>query len=154
MDEVQPACRESAGGPHGAELSEVGSDRSSDFAATACAGYGHAPEFVPWLEAVPGRERWVCVVAYEDKRPVGNGALAVDGDTGWLSFGATLPEARGRGSQSAILAYRIHRAAELGCTVLITETGERTGDRPSALYRNILRAGFEEVYLRPNFRAP
>jgi GNAT superfamily N-acetyltransferase len=76
------------------------------------------------------------------------------GDVAWLGMAATLPEARGRGSQSAILARRIERAAELGCSVVATETGARTSDRPSGSYRNILRAGFEEAYLRPNFASP
>jgi hypothetical protein len=39
---------------------------------------------------------------------------------------------------------RIRTAAELGCDIVITETGERRGDRPSNSYRNILRAGFTE----------
>jgi hypothetical protein len=43
-----------------------------------------------------------------------------------------------------LLAVRIRTAAELGCDVVITETGERRGDRPSNSYRNILRAGFTE----------
>jgi hypothetical protein len=34
------------------------------------------------------------------------------------------------------------------------ETGERVPDRPSASYRNILKAGFEEAYLRPNWQRP
>jgi GNAT superfamily N-acetyltransferase len=67
---------------------------------------------------------------------------------------ATLPEARGRGSQTALLAHRIAAAAEQGCSLVVTETGERVADRPSASYRNILRAGFEERYLRANYRAP
>ena len=35
--------------------------------------------------------------------------------------------------------------------LLFVETGERVPERPSASYRNILRAGFEEAYLRPNW---
>ena len=44
--------------------------------------------------------------------------------------------------------------APLGCTLVVTETGERIADRPSSSYRNILRYGFEEQYLRPNWIAP
>lgn len=38
--------------------------------------------------------------------------------------------------------------------VAVTETGERLPDKPSNSYRNILRAGFEETYLRQNCISP
>ena len=74
-------------------------------------------------------------------------------DDGIAEFGiaATLETARGRGCQLALLHRRILDAAEAGCHTLFVETGERVPDRPSASYRNILRAGFEEAYLRPNW---
>jgi hypothetical protein len=46
---------------------------------------------------------------------------------------------------------RIREAAARGARIAVTETGERLPDRPSASYRNILRAGFEEMYLRQNY---
>ena len=53
-----------------------------------------------------------------------------------------------------MLAARLRRAAELGAHTLVTETGEQMPDRPSNSYRNILRHGFQEQYLRPNWIAP
>ena len=135
-------------------LEEVGRDRATDFAETACTGYGLGAEFVPWVEQLPGRDGWICTVAYDGDAPVGAGALYVEGDVGWLGFGATLPDARGRGSQSAILAHRIDRAADLGCRLVVTETGALTEGRVSGSYRNIVRADFAEGYVRPNYRAP
>ena len=61
---------------------------------------------------------------------------------------------RGRGAQSAILAARIEDARRQGCGTVVTETGELADDRPSSSYRNILRAGFRETGVRPNYRAP
>jgi hypothetical protein len=55
-------------------------------------------------------------------------------------------------SPSTLLHRRIEDARAAGCHTLFVETGERTADRPSASYRNILRAGFKEAYLRPNWR--
>jgi GNAT superfamily N-acetyltransferase len=78
----------------------------------------------------------------------------VDGGVGWLGLGATLPEYRGRGAQSAILAARIEHARRLGCATVVTETGELADDRPSSSYRNIVRAGFREAGVRRNYRAP
>jgi GNAT superfamily N-acetyltransferase len=69
-----------------------------------------------------------------------------------LGIGATLEEARGRGCQTALLHRRISDAAAAGCHTLLVETGERVPDRPAASYRNILKAGFEEAYLRPNWQ--
>jgi hypothetical protein len=73
---------------------------------------------------------------------------------GVAEFGlaATLEHARGRGCQLALLRRRIADAAVTGCRTLFVETGERVPDRPAGSYRNILRAGFEEAYLRPNWK--
>ena len=101
------------------------------------------PEWTKPLAAnVVGRPGWSCYVAYDGERPAGAGALFVHEGVGWLGFGATLPELRGRGAQSAILAARIEDARKQGCTTVVTETGELEEGRPSNSYRNILRAGF------------
>ena len=65
--------------------------------------------------------------------PAGAGALYVHEGVGWLGFGATLPEFRGRGAQSAILAARIEDARRQGCREVTTETGELEDDRPVEL---------------------
>ena len=90
-------------------------------------------------------------MAYDGALPAAGGAIHVYDDLAWIGIGATRPEFRRRGAQNAILAARIRRAAELGCTLLVTETGELVEDRPSNSYRNILRAGFEPQYLRANY---
>jgi len=78
----------------------------------------------------------------------------VHGRHGWLGQAATLPAHRRRGAQSALIAARIRAAAEAGAEVVVTETGEIVDDRPTISYRNILRAGFRAVYLRPNYVSP
>jgi GNAT superfamily N-acetyltransferase len=107
-----------------------------------------------WVAAAPGRPGWTCLVALDGTTPVSAGGLYVAGGVGWLAFGATLPEHRGRGGQTAILAARIARAAELGCVALAVETGAREPGRAEASYRNILAAGFEPRYLRANWASP
>jgi GNAT superfamily N-acetyltransferase len=129
-------------------------DRAADFGVVVAGGYD-LPEWAQQFAAnVVGRPGWSCFVAYDDDRPAGAGALFVDGTVGWLGFGSTLPHYRGRGAQSAILAARIEDARRQGCTTLVTETGELEDDRPSNSYRNIVRAGFREAGVRPNYRAP
>jgi GNAT superfamily N-acetyltransferase len=128
-------------------------DRADDFASVVVGGFG-LPEWAKPLAAnVVGRPGWSCYVAYDGDAPAGAGALYVHDRVRWLGFGATLPEYRGRGAQSAILAVRIEDARRQGCSTLTTETGELAEGRPSSSYRNILRAGFREVGVRPNYRA-
>ena len=69
-----------------------------------------------------------------------------------MTIAAGPNEGRARqGAQGALLAARIRRARELGCEVVVTETGELRDGLPSNSYRNILRAGFEEVAVTANW---
>lgn len=113
-------------------------------------GFSTPQWFGGWLAEIPGLENWHCFMAFDAETPAATGALYVEGDTGWLTFGATLPDFRRRGAQSALLSRRIRYAGELGCALLVTETGEDPNE-PEPSYRNILRAGFEKAYLRPNY---
>jgi GNAT superfamily N-acetyltransferase len=135
-------------------IERIGPDRADDFGAVVGDGFGMPPGLRPLVGGLVGRAGWTCFLSYDGDRPVGAGALFVDGDDGWLGVGATLEDARGRGSQGALIAARIRAAQKLGCRRVTTETGVVTADRPSASYRNILRAGFREAGVRPNYKAP
>ena len=124
------------------------------FARTFLSGYGAPAGLAGLVAALVGRPGWHCFVAFDGGEPAATGALYARGALCWLGAAATHPEYRRRGAQGALLAARIRRAAELGCTTLVTETGERTDARPSVSYRNILRSGFAEAYVRPNFVSP
>jgi GNAT superfamily N-acetyltransferase len=132
-------------------VAEVDGSRAADFSRAVVEGFGEPGRFAEWLAELPGLDGWHCFVAYDGEEPVAAGALYVHGDLAWLGIGATRPAFRHRGAQSAILAARIRRAAEIGCRLLVTETGAGADDRPSGSYRNILRAGFEPRYVRPNY---
>jgi GNAT superfamily N-acetyltransferase len=134
-------------------VEQVGPERGTDFAEVVAAGYEFDPFTVPWLAELP-RTSWSCYVAYDGDEPAGAAALYTMGVTGYLGFAATRPEHRRKGSQSALLGRRIRDALEGGCTELFTETGERIPMKPSNSYRNILRFGFTEAYLRPNYISP
>lgn len=121
------------------------------FAEAFVRGYGTPEFFRDWVARLPGRPGWHCFVAFEDTDPAGAGALYASGTVGWLGIAATVPEHRHKGAQNAILAARIDAAAEAGCEVVATETGEPRGDRPGGSWRNIARAGFEPQYVRPNY---
>jgi GNAT superfamily N-acetyltransferase len=135
-------------------VGRVDSGQAQEFAAVVVGGFG-LPEWIAPLAAnVVDRPGWSCYVAFDGDAPAGAGALFVHEGIGWLGLGATLPQYRGRGAQSVLLAARIEDARKQGCRTVVTETGELEDGRPSSSYRNILRAGFREAGVRANYRAP
>jgi GNAT superfamily N-acetyltransferase len=133
------------------ELRIAEARRPGEFGPVAAEAFGAPPPFASWLDALVARPGWHVFVAFDGDRPVGGGALFATGTTGWFGIAGTLPQARGRGSQGAIFAARIERARELGLELLVTETGVPRDGRPGPSYRNMLRAGFEPAYVRPNY---
>jgi GNAT superfamily N-acetyltransferase len=124
------------------------------FAAVVGAGFDTGALLSPCLAALPTLGGWRCLLAWNGDEPVGAGAMYVSGDTAWLGLAATLPAFRGRGVQSALLSVRVREARDRGVRTLVTETGERRPGLPDGSYRNLLRAGFEEAYVRPNLVSP
>jgi hypothetical protein len=122
------------------------------FGAAAAGGFEVPDLFRDWLGRLPARDGWHCFVAFEGAEPAGAGALFVSGKIGWLGIGATVPEQRGTRAQSALIAKRIEAAAELGCDVVVSETGKPIDGRAGTSYRNLMRAGLEPVYVRPSFQ--
>ncbi|HXZ54861.1 MAG TPA: hypothetical protein VEH03_05335 [Burkholderiales bacterium] len=149
-------CRPCAGAPQAEtdlKVRVVGTEHGGEFGRVVAAGFGLPPSAVPWVGALAGRPNWVCVMAF-DAAPVAAGAAYIGGEYAWLGLGATLDSHRRRGAQNSLISLRLAEAAARGARVAVTETGERLPDKPSASYRNILRAGFEEAYLRQNYMSP
>jgi len=89
-----------------------------------------------------GKEGFTHFMAFDGVRPMAIGALAVFEGLGYLTTAVTAEGDRGRGAHSALIAARIAKARELGCTSLAVETLtilERS-------LRNLERAGFRVVY--------
>jgi hypothetical protein len=124
---------------------------AATFAQVARVGFGMPEALQPWLASSVGRAGWRHYVAFDDERAVASGALYVHGQIGWLGIASTLPSHRRRGAQGAIMARRIHDAAEAGCTWLVTETGEDTSAQPNPSFHNMIRTGFTLAYHRPNY---
>jgi len=113
--------------------------------------FGMPAAIGPWFGALVGRRGWTVLVAESAGSVVATGAVFVQGDHAWIGAGSTLAEFRGRGAQSALLAARIRAAAERGCTVVATETGEPAAGEPNPSLENIRRAGFVQVCSRLNY---
>ena len=120
-------------------LGEVTNDDADEWAAVVTAGYGLPEESATRLAAAPGSGGWTAFLARDGDEPAAAAAVWVDPPAAYFGFAATLPEHRGKGAQGALFAARIERALALGCTTLVTETGELRDGSPSSSYRNILR---------------
>lgn len=136
----------------GVEVVELGAGEGADFGRIVAAGFDMPAWGAALFSELPGREGWRCYVATVDGAPSGAAAMRLNEGIAEFGAAATLETARGRGCQTELLRRRIVDAAEAGCGLLFVETGERVPGKPDASYRNILRAGFEEAYVRPNWR--
>lgn len=140
--------------PREVEVIEVTDPQREPFGMIAATGFGLPAWGATFFARLPENQNWRCYVAQIDGTAQACAAMLAHGNVAEFGVAATLEPARGRGCQLALLHRRIRDAAEAGCDTLFVETGERVPDRPSASYRNILRAGFEEAYLRPNWQRP
>jgi N-acetylglutamate synthase-like GNAT family acetyltransferase len=138
--------------PADLEVVELAAADEEPFGAIAAVGFGMPAWAADFFAHLPGRAGWRCYVARVEGKAQACAAMLIEEGIAEFGIAATLEEARGRGCQAALLHRRICDAAEAGCHTLFVETGERVPDRPSASYRNILKAGFEEAYLRPNWQ--
>ncbi|MBU6464539.1 MAG: hypothetical protein KGK01_13700 [Bradyrhizobium sp.] len=89
-----------------------------------------------------GKQGFFHYMAFDGPRPVAIAALCLFEEIGYLMAAATAESDRKRGAQQALIAKRIARAEQSGCSIQVSET----------LYmiehslRNLQRAGFEEAY--------
>jgi hypothetical protein len=130
---------------------EVDRQHAADFGHVVVSSFDWAEFMIGWVADLVGRPGWRHYMAFDGDTPAATGAMFVGGEFGWLDFAATLSTHRKRGAQSAILARRIHDAAELGCRWVLVETAEQTPEKEAPSYRNMIRFGFTEAYKRPNY---
>ena len=133
------------------DVRPVGLEHSDAFAAIAVPAFDMAPASEPVVALLPGIERQQAFMSFDGATPAGTGAVYIDGDVAALDWGATHPDFRRRGGQTALLAARIRFALEQGCETICTMTGEAVPGDPQHSYGNITKNGFEEAYLRENW---
>ena len=81
-------------------------------------------------------------MAFDGDQPVAIAALCIFEEIGYLMAAATAESYRKRGAQQALIAKRIERAEQAGCSLLVSETLYMLEHS----YRNLQRAGFQEAY--------
>jgi GNAT superfamily N-acetyltransferase len=108
-------------------------------------GYG---DFMLGLARVSAARRdAVSFMAELDGRPVATGAMSICEGVALLAGASTVPEARGRGAQLALLDARLRHAAEAGCDLAMM-----CALPGSASQRNAERQGFRIAYTRVKWR--
>jgi ribosomal protein S18 acetylase RimI-like enzyme len=132
-------------------ISRIGKEHATEFAAIAGDAFDFTSSFQPAIGSLVNDPNWHAYMSFDGDIPAGTGALYMHDSTGYLDFGATHPNYRRRGSQTALLNTRINAALEAGCTSIVTMTGEAVPGDEQHSYRNILKAGFTEAYLRENW---
>ncbi|UCC82112.1 MAG: GNAT family N-acetyltransferase [Gemmatimonadota bacterium] len=132
-------------------IRRIAQDEAPAFGRIVAACFDWPQPTASWVADMVGRDGWRHYMAFDGDTPAATAALFVSDGLGWIDFATTLPEYRGRGAQSALLAQRIRDAAELGCEGLVVETAEDRPEKPAPSFRNQLRFGFEVAYVRPNY---
>ncbi|HXJ40201.1 MAG TPA: GNAT family N-acetyltransferase [Bryobacteraceae bacterium] len=102
------------------------------------------PEMMRMMLATSGFKPFL---AWSEGEPIAAAALNVRGPVAFLAGAATIPRARGRGAQRALLEERLRAALAEGCE--IAAMGALAG---STSQRNAERAGFRIAYTRTKWR--
>jgi GNAT superfamily N-acetyltransferase len=90
-----------------------------------------------------GTPGFVRYLARIDGAPVGEAAMRIDGDLAQIAGAGTLPHARGRGVQKALVRRRLADARAAGCAFAVVTTAPGTRSQ-----QNVMRRGFELLYAR------
>jgi GNAT superfamily N-acetyltransferase len=88
-----------------------------------------------------------CFLSLVDGQAAGGGAMFIDKGVAAFFSGSTLPAARGRGAQTALLHARLRAAREAGCDLALIKTAPG-----NASQRNVQRAGFQLAYTKATMR--
>ncbi|GGK67971.1 hypothetical protein Sme01_13110 [Sphaerisporangium melleum] len=144
--------RTARGLDEGLRVEPVEPAQAAEWSATLNRVFGMDNEIARSMAAASvGRPGWHPYAVWAGDRIVATATLYVRGDTAQFFAGATVPEVRGRGAQSALIAARVRAAQAAGCRRLVAETGaEGPGEHNPSLH-NLRRAGFEVLYERTNW---
>jgi ribosomal protein S18 acetylase RimI-like enzyme len=101
------------------------------------------------LAAVATGSRFTPYAAWDGDRVVATAALYAEGEAGQLVSAATLPEYRGRGAQSALIARRVEDGLAAGVRWFSVEVSKPAEGEQNPSLDNLERGGFKVLYERP-----
>jgi GNAT superfamily N-acetyltransferase len=132
----------------GLRVRRIGADEAELWAQVAAQGWSsESPDLVPFIlemgKISARAEGTFCFLAELEGQPVAAGGLSLSEGTALLAGASTIPAARRKGAQRALLEARLRFAAEQGCDLVMI--GASPG---SASQRNAERQGFRVAYTR------
>lgn len=147
--EPHPACIATAD----AEVRALGPDEIDEFATAFLSVYQCEPSAESstraCLKAQYGQPGWHCYLALLDGKVAAFGAMRVNGGVASLISSATVPDLRRLGCQTALLARRVHDAADLGCDLVFSHAA-----CGSTSERNMKRLGMRAVATKSRWEQP
>lgn len=117
------------------KVRQIGKEHAIDFGRIAAAGFDITEEAALLIAALVDRPGWYLYMSFAGDTPAGTGTLYVKDDVAWFDWASTNPAFRGRGGQGMVLCERIKTAIDLGCKLMLTETGEAIEGDPSTLIK-------------------
>jgi hypothetical protein len=143
--------------PPGIEVVEL-DEFSGQFSDLAVSGFGCDLMATAFFDCLPGREAWRCYLARDERgAEIAAAATMFHYGAAQLNFAVTASGARRQGAQLALLHRRLLDASGPLCETLVAEVEqslEEAGGAPPPAARNLIRAGFEQVAVRPVWRPP
>ena len=120
---------------------------------TAVEGWSQYAEFKELIAEFCGmnfsRKQSYCFFGLIDSIPIATGSLIVQGNTALLAGASTIPSARQRGAQNAILNTRLQFAQDLGCDIAMVVAAPGSSSQ-----KNAQRNGFDIAYSRTKWQKP
>lgn len=147
--ETAPAMAVQTAVPAEVRVERIGRQDARDFAAVFGKVFPVPSSQLDWISASVGAPGFSHYMAYVGDRPAATAMIYANGSAAWMGWAGTLTVFRRRGAQTALIAARVQRAAELGAKWIVCATMEPKRGRPTGSYRNLLKSGFREAYLRP-----
>jgi hypothetical protein len=142
--------------PQGIEVLTL--DHSSideGFAGAFADGYGMPFWASTFFFELPGREDWRCYIAASGDAPLAYAAMLSYGGVAALTLAHPTPCRRIAEGQAALLGRCIEDAAAAGCEAILAEVEQpQSGARPSSGRESLLMTGFEQAFVRADWRPP
>ena len=136
--------------PAGMTIERIGGDQIDLWTLTVSQGFAEnfpvSQQVIDVMRMFASGPRAECYLARVDGKIAGGGTLAIHDGVAGLFGSSTLPEARNRGVQTALLQRRLARAAQAGCDLAVS-----LAQLASTSQRNITRQGFRTLYTRIKF---
>ncbi len=125
------------------------------FADAFAEGFGMPFWAATFFFELPGTEDWRCYTAARGDEPLAYAAMLTYGGVAALTLSQPMPCRDAADGHTTLLARCIEDAAAAGCGAIVAEIEQPQPGRPSSPVReSLLAAGFEQAFVRADWRPP